>query len=82
MVLYGPDQATLSAMQNQAWPSKDRAPSGTQPGYEGERWGGTTHRVVLKGLQPHTTYYYAVRSSAAKGTGTMSTGNILSFTTQ
>ncbi len=31
-------------------------------------WGGTIHRVELKGLQPDTTYYYQVQSAQGEGT--------------
>ena len=34
-------------------------------------WGQQTHRVVLKGLKPNTTYYFVVESGEAKDYGTM-----------
>lgn len=34
-------------------------------------WGQETHRVVLKGLNPNTTYYFVVESGEAKNYGTM-----------
>lgn len=34
-------------------------------------WGGTTHRVTLKNLQPNTRYWFSIQSGQAQGTGTM-----------
>jgi len=34
-------------------------------------WGQETHRVLLKDLKPHTTYYFVVESGEAKDYGTM-----------
>jgi len=34
-------------------------------------WGQQTHRVLLKGLKPNTTYYFVVESGEAKDYGTM-----------
>ena len=34
-------------------------------------WGQETHRVLLKGLKPNTTYYFVVESGEAKDYGTM-----------
>jgi len=45
-------------------------------------WGGITHRVHLKGLQPGTTYYFMVASGKAQGTGTGVNSGIQTFTTQ
>ena len=45
-------------------------------------WGGITHRVHLKGLQPGTTYFYQVSSGKAQGSGTTVCSQVLSFTTQ
>ena len=44
-------------------------------------WGGVTHRVELKNLQPNTTYYYQVISEHASGSGTSATSNIDQFRT-
>jgi phosphodiesterase/alkaline phosphatase D-like protein len=44
-------------------------------------WGGTTHRVTLKNLQPGKTYYYQVTSAQGQGTGTGDIGAIQQFTT-
>jgi phosphodiesterase/alkaline phosphatase D-like protein len=32
-------------------------------------WGGMTHRVTIKGLQPNTTYYFRAESAQGQGTG-------------
>lgn len=45
-------------------------------------WGGLTHRVVIKGLQPNTTYYYKVDSGQAAGTGTSVASNMEQFQTR
>ncbi len=44
-------------------------------------WGGMTHRVYLKNLQPNTTYYYQAMSEHASGTGTGATSNVAQFRT-
>ncbi len=44
-------------------------------------WGGVTHRVYLKNLQPNTTYYYQAVSEHASGTGTSATSNVAQFST-
>ncbi len=81
MVLYGTNQATIQQQMNAAWPQQNTAPSGAQPGLQEQPWGGTTHTVQLTNLQPGTTYYYVVRSTAAQGTGSATTSNISSFST-
>ncbi len=45
-------------------------------------WGGLTHRVQLRALQPGTTYYYQVYSTEAQGSGQGAIGRVESFTTQ
>lgn len=45
-------------------------------------WGGITHRVHLKGLQPGVTYYYQVSSGKAQGSGATAESRVESFTTQ
>lgn len=44
-------------------------------------WGGLTHRVYLKNLQPNTTYYYQAVSEHAAGSGTSATSNVEQFST-
>jgi hypothetical protein len=82
MVLYGTDEAQVRALLNQAWPATSTPPSGNKPGYRGKPWGGTQHTVEIENLQPNTTYYFAVRGSSGKGTGSMTTSDIQSFTTK
>ena len=47
-----------------------------------ERWGGTTHRVLVKNLQPNTRYWFKVESSQAKGTGSAAQSLPVQFKTQ
>ncbi|HKU23042.1 MAG TPA: fibronectin type III domain-containing protein [Terriglobales bacterium] len=46
------------------------------------RWGGLTHRVNLRNLQPGTTYYYEVKSTQAQGTGTQAASGVQTFRTK
>ena len=45
-------------------------------------WGGLTHRVNLKDLNPNTTYYYQAESPNAQGTGTTAQSPPASFKTK
>jgi phosphodiesterase/alkaline phosphatase D-like protein len=45
-------------------------------------WGGLTHRVTLKNLEPGKTYYYQVTSENALGSGSAASGPIGQFTTK
>ena len=44
-------------------------------------WGGLTHRVVLKHLNPSTTYYFLAESMQGQDTGTQAQAQRSSFTT-
>lgn len=44
-------------------------------------WGGLTHRVTLKNLEPGKTYYYQVDSGQGQGTGTGALSKVEQFTT-
>ncbi len=44
-------------------------------------WGGVTHRVQLKNLQPNTTYYYQAVSRNAQGSGADVTSSVEQFRT-
>jgi hypothetical protein len=59
---------------------------GTDPNHleqsAGMPWGGFTHRVYLKGLQPATKYFFQAESAKAQGTGTMATAQVMSFETK
>ncbi len=58
---------------------------GTDPNHleqsAGMPWGGFTHRVYLKGLQPATKYFFQAESAKAQGTGTTATAQVMSFET-
>jgi len=45
-------------------------------------WGGFTHRVYLKNLQPGTKYFFQAESSKAQGTGTSAMADVMSFETR
>ena len=40
------------------------------------------HRVLIKGLQPNTTYYFRVESAQGQGTGTGALSNVAQFQTK
>src|SRR5579863_4932639 len=44
-------------------------------------WGGLTHRVVLRGLNPSTTYYFKAESPQGQDTGTRAEAPPSSFKT-
>jgi Purple acid Phosphatase, N-terminal domain len=48
----------------------------------GMPWGGFTHRVFLKDLQPATKYFFQAESGKAQGTGTTATASVISFETK
>jgi phosphodiesterase/alkaline phosphatase D-like protein len=45
-------------------------------------WGGLTHRVTIKNLDPGKTYHFQVQSGQAEGTGTGALGPVGTFSTQ
>ena len=45
-------------------------------------WGGLTHRVFIKNLQPNTTYYFKAESGEGQGTGTQAETGQSSFQTR
>src|SRR5215469_7086415 len=47
-----------------------------------EPWGGLTHRVTIRNLQPGTTYYFQAESNQGQGTGTRAVSDILTFSTR
>jgi len=44
-------------------------------------WGGVTHRVTIKNLEPGKTYYFQADSGQGQGSGTTATSEIGKFTT-
>lgn len=81
-LLYGTDQNVLQNRATQSWPATQVQPSGANPGMAEVPWGETTHRIQLTNLQPQTTYYFVVRSTAGQNTGGVTNSNISSFTTR
>ena len=59
---------------------------GTDPSHldqtAGMPWGGLTHRVTIKNLQPNTTYYFKAESGQGQGTGTLASTAQASFQTK
>jgi hypothetical protein len=59
---------------------------GTDPSHldqtAGMPWGGLTHRVSLKNLNPNTTYYFKAESAQGQGTGTQAQAEQASFQTK
>ena len=59
---------------------------GTDPSHldqaAGMPWGGLTHRVSLKNLNPNTTYYFRAESAQGQGTGTQAQAEQSSFQTR
>ncbi len=45
-------------------------------------WGGLTHRVTVKNLEPGKTYYFQVESGQAQGTNTAAKSNVSQFSTK
>lgn len=83
-------EGTSSKGATIAWSTNVPASSilkyGTQPQNLGQtaevRWGGVTHRVNLRNLQPGTTYYYQVESTQAQGTGSHAVSGLEQFRTK
>ncbi|MGC2696710.1 MAG: fibronectin type III domain-containing protein [Candidatus Angelobacter sp.] len=59
---------------------------GTDPSHldqtAGMPWGGLTHRVSIKNLQPNTTYYFRAESGQGQGTGSQAQTAQASFQTK
>lgn len=59
---------------------------GTDPGQLNRSasmpWGGFTHRVTLKDLQPGTKYFFQAESGAGQGTGTSAKAQVKCFVTR
>ncbi len=45
-------------------------------------WGGLTHRVIIRSLQPNTTYYFKAESGQGQGSGTLAQTEQASFQTK
>ncbi|MEO5935818.1 MAG: fibronectin type III domain-containing protein [Terriglobales bacterium] len=69
VVRYGTDRNNLTQTAQQQW--------GGQVNASGQR----THRVEIKNLQPNTTYFFAVESGQAQGSGTAAKTDVLEFRT-
>jgi phosphodiesterase/alkaline phosphatase D-like protein len=60
VIHYGTDPNNLSQTAESPYSRSDAPPTGQH----------AVHRVTIKNLQPHTTYYYVVESGQGQGTGT------------
>ena len=69
VVHYGTDPNNLNQTAQESY----------QASQNGEH---ATHRVLIKGLQPNTTYYFRVESAQGQGTGTAAQGETRSFQTK
>jgi phosphodiesterase/alkaline phosphatase D-like protein len=45
-------------------------------------WGGLTHRVTIKNLDPGKTYHYQIQSGQGEGTGSAALGPVGTFSTK
>lgn len=67
-------------------PSSTIVRYGTNPNHLNQTaqmpWGGLTHRVDIRNLQPGTRYYFQVDSGQGRGSGTTAMSGIQQFTTQ
>ena len=69
VIHYGTDPNNLNQTAQESY----------QTGQSGQH---VTHRVTIRNLQPHTTYYFRVESAQGQGTGTQVQGQVQSFTTK
>lgn len=69
VIHYGTDPNNLNQTAEESY----------QSGQNGQH---VTHRVLIKGLQPNTTYYFRVESAQGQGTGTAAEGQVRSFHTK
>ena len=89
-IIHGPVvELVADSMAQVAWSTNVNAGTlvhyGTDPQdlnqTAGMPWGGLTHRVVLKRLNPSTTYYFKVESAQGQDTGTRAESQQSSFKT-
>lgn len=69
VIRYGTDPNNLNQTAEESY----------QNGQNGQH---VTHRVLIKGLQSNTTYYFRVESAQGQGTGTAAEGQVRSFRTK
>ncbi len=69
VIRYGASPAALNQVAESPYADKEGANK-------------QTHRVHIKNLKPGTTYYFAVDSGQAEGTGTEARSNVAQFTTK
>ncbi len=85
-VLEGADATTATSAWTTNLNSGTRVLYGLDPQHLGQKaempWGGITHRVTLKHLQPDTTYYWQAVATQGQGSGQDVTSKVLSFTTK
>jgi hypothetical protein len=89
-IIHGPIVELVTDTTAQiAWSTNENSGTvlhyGTTPDNLGQKagmpWGGLTHRVLLKHLQPNTTYYFQAESPQGQDTGTTAESTQLSFKT-
>ncbi|HLJ29744.1 MAG TPA: fibronectin type III domain-containing protein [Candidatus Angelobacter sp.] len=69
IVRYGKNRDKMDQMSEAPYADNDKASA-------------QNHRVQLKNLEPHTTYYFSVDSGQGEGTGTDAKSRIGQFTTK
>ncbi|HKW75169.1 MAG TPA: fibronectin type III domain-containing protein [Terriglobales bacterium] len=90
-ITHGPVvESTTETMAVIAWSTNVNAGTllryGADPDHldqsAGMPWGGITHRVDLRNLNPGTTYYFQAESAEGQGTGTSARSQVASFATK
>ena len=90
-IIHGPVvESTTETMSVIAWSTNVNAGTllryGTDPEHLDQSasmpWGGITHRVNLRNLNPGTTYYFQAESAEGQGTGTSARSQVSTFVTK
>jgi hypothetical protein len=90
-ITHGPVvESTTETMAVIAWSTNVNAGTllryGTDPDHLDQSasmpWGGITHRVNLRNLNPGTVYYFQAESAEGQGTGTSARSQVSTFNTK